>query len=45
MPQTNHDTPLVSVRDLKIGAVTDAKRKVEIIKGVDFDIAPGRFWR
>ena len=41
MPQTTNDTPLVSVRDLKIGAVTDANRKVEIIKGVDFDIAPG----
>jgi len=41
MPQTPEDTPLVSVRDLKIGAVTDANRKVEIIKGVDFDIAPG----
>ncbi|RNF34371.1 ABC transporter ATP-binding protein [Paracoccus methylarcula] len=35
------DTPLVSVRDLKIGAVTDAGRKVEIIRGVSFDIAPG----
>tara|TARA_R110000737_G_scaffold322260_2_gene334559 strand:+ start:2393 stop:4069 length:1677 start_codon:yes stop_codon:yes gene_type:complete len=41
MSQTPQDTPLVSVRDLKIGAVTDANRKVEIIKGVDFDIAPG----
>lgn len=35
------DTPLVSVRDLHIGAVTDSGRKVEIIRGVDFDIAPG----
>lgn len=35
------DTSLVSVRDLKIGAVTDAGRKVEIIRGVSFDIAPG----
>lgn len=33
--------PLVSVRDLKIGATTDAGRKIEIIKGVSFDIAPG----
>ncbi|MWB78708.1 ATP-binding cassette domain-containing protein [Pseudooceanicola sp. 216_PA32_1] len=33
--------PLVSVKDLRIGAVTDAGRKVEIIKGVSFDIAPG----
>ena len=33
--------PLVSVRDLRIGATTDAGRKVEIIKGVSFDIAPG----
>ncbi|MCR8825862.1 ABC transporter ATP-binding protein [Pseudosulfitobacter koreensis] len=41
MPQKSNDTPLVTVRDLKIGAVTDAKRKVEIINGVDFDIAPG----
>ncbi len=35
------DTPLVSVRDLQIGAVTDSGRNVEIIRGVDFDIAPG----
>jgi len=35
------DTPLVSVRDLKIGAVTDSGRKVEIIKGISFDIQPG----
>ena len=34
--------PLVDVRDLRIGAVTDAGRKVEIIKGVSFDIAAGR---
>ncbi|OCX59974.1 ABC transporter [Thioclava sp. SK-1] len=33
--------PLVSVCDLKIGAVSDAGRKIEIIKGVSFDIAPG----
>ncbi|WP_349295118.1 ABC transporter ATP-binding protein (plasmid) [Thioclava sp. 'Guangxiensis'] len=32
---------LVSVRDLRIGATTDAGRKIEIIKGVSFDIAPG----
>lgn len=35
------ESPLVSVRDLRIGAVTDAGRKVEIIRGVSFDIAPG----
>jgi peptide/nickel transport system ATP-binding protein len=35
------DTPLVSVRDLRIGAVTDSGRNVGIIRGVDFDIAPG----
>ncbi|WP_207101346.1 ABC transporter ATP-binding protein [Paracoccus shandongensis] len=35
------DQPLVSVRDLKIGAKTDSGRDVEIIKGVSFDIAPG----
>ncbi|MCZ0811604.1 MAG: ABC transporter ATP-binding protein [Pseudomonadota bacterium] len=35
------DTPLVSVRDLRIGAITDSGRKVEIIRGVDFDIVPG----
>ncbi|UOA29459.1 Oligopeptide transport ATP-binding protein OppD (plasmid) [Pseudosulfitobacter sp. DSM 107133] len=34
-------TPLVSVRDLEIGATTDSGRKVKIIKGVSFDIAPG----
>ena len=34
-------TPLVSVRDLTIGAKTDAGRKVRIINGVSFDIAPG----
>lgn len=33
--------PLVSVRDLRIGAVTDSGREVEIIRGVDFDVAPG----
>lgn len=33
--------PLVSVRDLQIGAVTDSGRKVKIIQGVSFDIAPG----
>ena len=35
------DAPLVSVRDLRIGAVTDAGREVEIIRGVSFDVAPG----
>ncbi|MGH1354315.1 MAG: ABC transporter ATP-binding protein [Thalassovita sp.] len=33
--------PLVSVRDLVIGAVTDAGREVEIIRNVSFDIHPG----
>ena len=33
--------PLVSVQDLRIGAITDSGRRVEIIKGVSFDIAPG----
>lgn len=33
--------PLVTVRDLHIGATTDSGRKVEIIKGVSFDIRPG----
>ncbi|TQS70776.1 ABC transporter ATP-binding protein [Rhodobacteraceae bacterium] len=33
--------PLVSIRDLKIGATTDAGRRVEIIRGVSFDIQPG----
>lgn len=33
--------PLVTVENLLIGATTDAGRKVEIIKGVSFDIAPG----
>lgn len=32
---------LVSVRDLRIGAVTDSGRQVQIIGGVSFDIAPG----
>ena len=34
-------TPLVSVRDLTIDAKTDSGRKVHIINGVSFDIAPG----
>lgn len=34
------EIPLVSVRDLTIGATTDAGRKVQIIKGVGFDVAP-----
>lgn len=33
--------PLVSVENLRIGATTDAGRKVEIIKDVSFEIAPG----
>ncbi len=32
---------LVEIRDLRVGAVTDSGRKVEIIKGVSFDIAEG----
>ncbi|MFO1207943.1 MAG: ABC transporter ATP-binding protein [Amaricoccus sp.] len=32
---------LVEVRNLKVGAVTDSGRRVEIIKGVSFDIAQG----
>ncbi|MFO1148019.1 MAG: ABC transporter ATP-binding protein [Alsobacter sp.] len=32
---------LVEIRDLRIGATTDAGRRVEIIKGVGFDIGPG----
>ncbi|KJS41344.1 MAG: ABC transporter [Roseovarius sp. BRH_c41] len=35
------DAPLVTVRDLRIGATTDSGRKVEIIKDVSFDVAPG----
>ncbi|MFE1597720.1 ABC transporter ATP-binding protein [Methylobacterium sp. ID0610] len=34
-------TPLVEVRDLTIEACTDSGRRVEIIRGVSFDIAPG----
>lgn len=33
--------PLVEIRDLKVEATTDAGRRVEIIKGVSFEIAPG----
>ena len=32
---------LVQIRDLKVEATTDSGRKVEIIKGVDLDIAEG----
>uniref|UniRef100_UPI0031014B6F ABC transporter ATP-binding protein n=1 Tax=Neorhizobium sp. EC2-8 TaxID=3129230 RepID=UPI0031014B6F len=32
---------LVQIRDLKVEATTDAGRRIEIIKGVDLDIAPG----
>jgi peptide/nickel transport system ATP-binding protein len=35
------DASLVRVRDLRIGAVTDAGRRVDIIRGVSFDVAPG----
>ena len=34
-------SPLVEIRDLKVDATTDAGRRVEIIKGVSFEIAPG----
>lgn len=34
-------TNLVEIRDLKVEATTDAGRRVEIIKGVSFEIAPG----
>ena len=34
-------TNLVEIRDLEVEAETDAGRKVEIIQGVSFDIAPG----
>jgi peptide/nickel transport system ATP-binding protein len=33
--------PCCEVRDLHIGAVTDSGRKVEIVRRVSFDIAPG----
>lgn len=36
-----HADPLVTVRDLRIGATTDSGRKLEIIKDVSFDVAPG----
>ncbi|KAB1083073.1 ABC transporter ATP-binding protein [Neorhizobium galegae] len=32
---------LVEIRDLKVEATTDAGRRIEIIKGVDLDVAPG----
>jgi peptide/nickel transport system ATP-binding protein len=32
---------LVKIRDLKVEAKTDSGRRIEIIKGVDLDIAPG----
>ena len=32
---------LVEIRDLKVEATTDSGRRVEIIKGVSLDIAPG----
>ncbi|WP_027487984.1 ABC transporter ATP-binding protein [Allorhizobium undicola] len=32
---------LVEIRGLKVEATTDSGRRLEIIKGVDFDIAPG----
>ena len=34
-------TNLVEIRDLKVEATTDAGRRIEIIKGVSFDIAEG----
>ncbi|MGO4851820.1 ABC transporter ATP-binding protein [Phaeovulum sp. W22_SRMD_FR3] len=33
--------PLMEIRDLKIGAVTDSGRKVQIIRGVSFDVHEG----
>ena len=33
--------PLVEIRDLKVDATTDAGRRIEIIKGVSFDVAEG----
>ncbi|MEM9223918.1 MAG: ATP-binding cassette domain-containing protein, partial [Pseudomonadota bacterium] len=33
--------PLVKVRDLKVTATTDSGRRIEIIKGVSFDIGKG----
>ncbi len=33
---------LVEIRGLKVEATTDAGRRIEIIKGVDLDIAPAR---
>ena len=41
MTHPSPEAPLVTVRDLHIGAVTDSGRKIEIIKGVSLDIAPG----
>ncbi|MEE2862113.1 MAG: ABC transporter ATP-binding protein [Pseudomonadota bacterium] len=41
MIDTTSAPPLVTVRDLRIGAVTDSGRAVPIINGVSFDIAPG----
>jgi peptide/nickel transport system ATP-binding protein len=32
---------LVEIRDLRVGAVADSGRRIEIIKGVSFDIADG----
>ncbi len=34
-------TNLVEIRDLQVEAETDAGRRVAIIQGVSFDIAPG----
>jgi ABC-type glutathione transport system ATPase component len=33
--------PLVEIRDLHVEATTDSGRRIEIIKGVSFDIAAG----
>ena len=32
---------LVEIRDLRVEATTDAGRRIEIIKGIDLDVAPG----
>ncbi len=33
--------PLVEIKNLKVDATTDSGRRIEIIKGVSFDVAPG----
>lgn len=41
MPDISLNASQVKVDGLRIGATTDSGRKIEIIKGVSFDIAPG----